>query len=158
MDINELINLLRMACRDLEAEFGNEFLGLMLFGSWARGEAREDSDVDLLILFNTLRGLEVRARAYEVLKRFIKRDITLIDMRRNELRGRLTALAINMAWDGIIICDKNGDLRQFKESVIRFIESEGLVRYRTRDGKYGWMRADGKPMIKSVRTDVRPNR
>ena len=149
-----MINLLKMACRGLEGEFGGEFLGLMLFGSWARGEAREDSDVDLLILFNTLRGLEARARAYEVLRRFIRRDITLIDMRRDELRGRLTALAINMAWDGVIICDKHGYLRQFKESVARFIESEGLIRYRTRDGKYGWVRADGKPMIKSVRANV----
>mgnify|MGYP001770716309 CR=1 FL=1 len=151
MNLNELIHLLKEACRDLESAFGDEFLGLMLFGSWARGEAREDSDVDVLILFNTLRGLEVRARTYEVLKQFIKRDITLVDMRRGELSGRLTALAINIAWDGIIICDKYDDLRRFKDSVIKFIESEGLVRYRTKDGKYGWVRADGKPMVKSVR-------
>ncbi len=151
MNLNELIHLLKEACRDLQSAFGDEFLGLMLFGSWARGEAREDSDVDVLILFNTLRGLEVRARTYEVLKQFIKRDITLVDMRRGELSGRLTALAINIAWDGIIICDKYGDLRRFKDSVIKFIESEGLVRYRTKDGKYGWVRADGKPMVKSVR-------
>ncbi len=141
MNLNELINLLRMACRDLEGEFSDEFLGLMLFGSWARGEAREDSDVDIMVLFNTLSGLDVRARAYEVLRRFVKRDITLVDMRRSELSGRLTALAINMAWDGgVIICDRYGDLRRFKDSVIKFIENEGLVRYRTRDGKYGWMR------------------
>ncbi|ADN50067.1 DNA polymerase beta domain protein region [Vulcanisaeta distributa DSM 14429] len=143
-----------MACRDLEGEFGDEFLGLMLFGSWARGEAREDSDVDVMVLFNTLSGLDVRARAYEVLRRFVKRDITLVDMRRSELSGKLTALAINMAWDGVIICDRYGDLRRFKDSVIKFIENEGLVRYRTRDGKYGWMRADGRPMIKSVRVNV----
>ncbi|GAB6947744.1 hypothetical protein JCM16161A_18740 [Vulcanisaeta sp. JCM 16161] len=154
MDLNELINLLSMACRDLESEFGDEFLGLMLFGSWARGEAHEDSDVDVAVLFNTLRGLEVRVRAYEVLRRFIRRDITLIDMRRSELDGSLTALAINMAWDGVIICDKYGDLRRFKNSVIKFIENEGLIRYRTKDGKYGWMRSDGRPMIKSVRVNV----
>lgn len=39
----------------------------MLFGSWARGEAREDSDVDVLILLNTLSSIEVKVRAYEVL-------------------------------------------------------------------------------------------
>ncbi len=27
MNLNELINLLRMACRDLEGEFSDEFLG-----------------------------------------------------------------------------------------------------------------------------------
>ncbi len=154
MNLNELTNMLRAACKDLETEFGNEFLGLMLFGSWARGEANERSDVDVLILFNTLRGFEVRVRAYEVLRRFVDRDITLIDMRRHELSGRLTALAINIAWDGIVICDKYGDLTRFKDSVIKFVKDEGLVRYRTADGKYGWVRADGKPMLRSVRVDV----
>ncbi len=76
----------------------------MLFGSWARGEAREDSDVDVMVLFNTLSGLDVRARAYEVLRRFVKRDITLVDMRRGgEPSGKLMALAINMAWNGGVI-------------------------------------------------------
>jgi hypothetical protein len=41
--------------------------------------------------------------------------------------------------------------------VASFIERENLVRYRTRDGKYGWERADGKPLIRAVR-DVRPDR
>ncbi|MGC9227662.1 nucleotidyltransferase family protein [Caldivirga sp.] len=155
MNIGELINALKDACRGLESEFGDEFLGLMLFGSWARGEAGEGSDVDVLVLFNSLRGLETRARAYEVLKRFINRDITLIDMRRSELGGKLTALAMNIAYDGVIICDRQGDLTRFKDAVIKFIGSECLVRYRTRDGKYGWVRADGKPMLKAVRGDVR---
>lgn len=75
-------------------------------------------------------------------------------MRRGELSGKLTALAINIVWDGIIICDKYGDLRRFKDSVIDFIRSEGLVRYRARDGKYGWMRSDGKPILKSVKINV----
>jgi hypothetical protein len=28
-----------------------------------------------------------------------------------------------------------------------FIESVGLERYRTPDGRYGWKRKDGKPLI-----------
>jgi predicted nucleotidyltransferase len=34
----------------LEAAFRDRFRGVVLFGSEARGEAREDSDVDLLVL------------------------------------------------------------------------------------------------------------
>lgn len=34
----------------LSQAFGDRFRGLILFGSEARGEAREDSDIDLLVL------------------------------------------------------------------------------------------------------------
>lgn len=34
----------------LQASYGGRFRGLVLFGSEARGEAREDSDIDLLCL------------------------------------------------------------------------------------------------------------
>jgi predicted nucleotidyltransferase len=68
---------------DLEREFGDEFLGLMLFGSWARGEAREDSDVDVLVLFNNLViNLDVRARVYGLIRKYVNRDVTLVIMRR----------------------------------------------------------------------------
>jgi len=78
-------------------------------------------------------------------------------MRREDIHGRWTPLAINIAWDGVIICDRQGELRWFKEAVASFIERENLVRYRTRDGKYDWERADGKPLVRAVR-DVRPDR
>jgi predicted nucleotidyltransferase len=72
VNIADLIASLGEACIDLERWFGGEFLGLMLFGSWARGEAREDSDVDVLVLFNNLVGnFDVRARVYGVIRRHV---------------------------------------------------------------------------------------
>jgi len=158
VNIADVIASLRGACVDLGREFGDEFLGLMLFGSWARGEAREDSDVDVLVLFSNLTGnFDVRARVYGVIKRHINRDITLVIMRRADIHGRWSSLAINIAWDGVVICDKLGELAWFKATVADFIRREGLVRYRTRDGKYGWERADGKPLVHTVNSYVRPN-
>jgi predicted nucleotidyltransferase len=118
----DVIASLREACMDLGREFGDEFLGLMLFGSWARGEAREDSDVDVLVLFSNLTGnFDVRARVYGVIKRRINRDITLVIMRRADIHGRWSSLAINIAWDGMVICDKLGELAWFKATVADFI-------------------------------------
>ena len=107
---------------DLGREFGDEFLGLMLFGSWARGETREDSDVDVLVLFSNLTSnFDVRARVYGVIKRHINRDITLVIMRKADIHGRWSSLAINIAWDGMVICDKLGELAWFKATVADFI-------------------------------------
>ncbi|RLE09235.1 hypothetical protein DRJ00_04750, partial [Candidatus Aerophobetes bacterium] len=35
----------------LRTEFGDNFLSLILYGSWAKGKARKDSDIDLLAIF-----------------------------------------------------------------------------------------------------------
>jgi predicted nucleotidyltransferase len=43
--------------RELRGLYGERYRGLILYGSRARGEARQDSDVDLLLLL----GGEVRA-------------------------------------------------------------------------------------------------
>jgi predicted nucleotidyltransferase len=42
----------------LRVRFGSRVRGLVLFGSWARGEAHEDSDVDVLVLVDRLTPVE----------------------------------------------------------------------------------------------------
>ena len=44
----------------LAARFGERVRTLTLFGSYARGEAREDSDVDVLVVIDGLEGAERR--------------------------------------------------------------------------------------------------
>lgn len=45
-----LSELLRLGKERLQEHYGDRLLGLILHGSEARGEAEEDSDVDLLVL------------------------------------------------------------------------------------------------------------
>lgn len=47
--IREVILKLRSG---LKAVYGSRFQGLLLYGSYARGDAREGSDVDLLLLLD----------------------------------------------------------------------------------------------------------
>ena len=51
----EILDRLRRARPELEREFGVQRLAL--FGSWARGDQREDSDVDVLVDFSPSLGL-----------------------------------------------------------------------------------------------------
>ena len=73
MLLAEIVNHLNEAWRELEKVFGSEFKGLALFGSWARGEAKEDSDVNAFIVFETLRSLDARIKAYNTLSRYDKK-------------------------------------------------------------------------------------
>lgn len=47
-----LASTLAQLQRELRDLYGDRFRGLLLFGSHARGEAREGSDVDLLVLLD----------------------------------------------------------------------------------------------------------
>jgi predicted nucleotidyltransferase len=40
----------------LKESFPGNFLALILYGSWAKGTARSDSDIDLLALFDAVDG------------------------------------------------------------------------------------------------------
>lgn len=51
----EILDRLRKARPDLQREFG--VTRLALFGSWARGDQREGSDVDVLVEFSPSLGL-----------------------------------------------------------------------------------------------------
>jgi predicted nucleotidyltransferase len=58
--------------RALEARFGPDLVSVVLFGSWARGEGRAESDIDPLVIIRGLSGgrferdRPVRDRAKEV--------------------------------------------------------------------------------------------
>lgn len=58
-EIRELLTRLR---RQLEALYGERLQGVYLFGSHARGEATPDSDVDVLVVLDTITdyGEEIR--------------------------------------------------------------------------------------------------
>jgi len=145
-----IVQKLRECASELEKLLGDELVGLVLFGSWARGEAREDSDVDVFVVLKSLRGVEARAAVYKVVSRSVGRAATLVDARADELFGEeleLTPLLLNILVDGIVVYDRTGKLAELAAKARRLVEAEGLVRYRTPDGKYGWKRLDGKPLV-----------
>lgn len=147
----EIISYLEKVCTELRVLFGGEFKGLALFGSYARGEARWNSDVDVLVVFESLRGLDVRARVYNVLSKHLRKPITLVTATSRDLKvGKLTSLGINIGYDCIAVCDDEGVIREFSKRVREFVRRYKLVRYSTPDGKYGWKRVYGEPLARSL--------
>jgi len=148
--LKDIIAGLKRACPNLKKAFDNEFIGLILFGSWVRGEAKADSDVDILIVFRTLKGFDARSKAYSIIASHLNRALTLIDLTIEDLNRELTPLMINIAYDGIIIYDETGILEKFTSKVKAFIKKAKLIKYKTPNGKYGWKRINGKPIAQAL--------
>jgi len=147
--LGEIIKRLKSASKNLEEAFGEAYVGLLLFGSYARGEASDRSDVDVLVVMRGLKGLKVRGDVYGILAKHVGRPLTLIDVdladiSRDDLE--VTPLLLNALYDGVIVYDGFGVLERLKLKTIELIRKANLVRYRTPDGKYGWKRANGKPI------------
>lgn len=126
----------------LVGELGGKLLGVALFGSIARGEGSERSDLDFFVVTRGMEGSREyrRIRVYSVLapvNRKFRRDISVFTMEVDEIR-EVTPLLINIAHDAVILFDPEGYLEKLFGRIREAVRKAGLVPYRTRDGKIGW--------------------
>ncbi|MFQ6076896.1 MAG: nucleotidyltransferase domain-containing protein [Candidatus Bathyarchaeia archaeon] len=139
------------AVRSLLDRFGDKVVAVSLFGSSARGEAGEKSDIDVFIVVRDIPwGLGRRRELYDAVYRGLSGgvDVTVIDVDGGELLNKdleVTPLLLNIAWDSRILYDPEGRLSRLFMEVRKAVEREGLERYRTPDGKYGWKRRPNPP-------------
>jgi predicted nucleotidyltransferase len=119
---------------------------ILLFGSRARGESNERSDIDLLVLHENceIKDPVLRRRhLYNLIRKAIGKEfegITIIDMEfENFIKPiEINALLLNIYWDAIIVYDKTNMLHSFLEYVKDKIKKSGLKRIK--DGKaYRWI-------------------
>jgi predicted nucleotidyltransferase len=90
----------------LRRRFGARLRELRLFGSFARGEANEDSDVDVLVLIDGLTDLEIGVAAGEVAPVIVETGLPLSPLplateRLDRLRGAERELARVLDEEGI---------------------------------------------------------
>lgn len=109
--------------------------GVILFGSVARGEADERSDVDLLVLHEGLNVSDVVER-----RRIVYREVaevlrgvfptTVIDMELELfLKPKtITSLLLNIYYDAVVVLDRTGELREFIKFVKGRVEKSDLAR------------------------------
>lgn len=145
---DHIIEILMKSSERLAEVLGDEFVGLILFGSWARGKARADSDVDILLVLGSIGGFDARVSIYSTLAENLRMPVTFVDVRLSEVTGcdyELTPLMLNILYDGIVVWDIDGVLKEFVERGRRLIERAKLVRYETPNSKYGGGRSTVSP-------------
>ncbi len=97
----EIENILRA----LKAKFENNFLALILYGSWAKGKAREESDIDLLAIFKRV-DKDVTKAVNEIPSEIEvrhERSITLLPIRIGDFEMEKVPLFTAVKREGIIV-------------------------------------------------------
>lgn len=116
----------------------------VLFGSAARGERRERSDVDILLLHDGCGiedPVERRRFLYLLLKRVLGKGfeaVTLLDMELKDFLepGEVRPLLLDIYWDGVVVYDETGRLESFLKRVRGRIAASGLKRVKSGDAYY----------------------
>jgi len=99
--VKPIIDELEARLRDI---YGSRFLGLVLFGSHARGAAEAGSDIDLMLLLRDSGGVkERRLHADVVAELSLRHDvvISLVPMGIEEFERSKTPLLLNVRKEGI---------------------------------------------------------
>ncbi|KPV64823.1 MAG: Nucleotidyltransferase domain protein [Candidatus Bathyarchaeota archaeon BA1] len=137
-----MLGLVKEAVNRLIEGLGDRVVAVALFGSLARSESSERSDIDLLVVVRGMRrGMERRFTIYDIVHKMVRRDVTIIDVDEEELFKEdieVPPLLINIAWDALVLHDPSGRLSQLFERVRTIVNKLNLDRYKTQDGKYGW--------------------
>jgi len=119
---------------------------VLLFGSVARGEAGERSDVDLLVLHSGAPFGDPVERRRHLYKLVVKRlegvfeSITVVDaeLERFLKPGTVTPFLLNVYADAVVVVDRVGVVEDFLQRVRGRIRELGLSR--VKDGRaYYWV-------------------
>lgn len=130
----------------LREGLGGDLVGVVLFGSRARGEGREDSDWDFLVVARNLpeRTLERAFRLKRMLPPLHRGEASLLARTPEEFTAGLPDLYLDIALDGVILHDTDGYMAERLEFLRALVRRKGLRREKEgRDLIWRWEQPPG---------------
>ncbi|WXG42334.1 MAG: nucleotidyltransferase domain-containing protein [Candidatus Freyarchaeum deiterrae] len=132
----------------LSARFGEKLVSIVIFGSVARGEARRESDIDVLVVCEdfeksmrrTDKLVDIILQLWEEEKKAPEEQVWIeFYPLRPEEAEKNRPIYLDMIEDGVIILDRNG----FMENVLKRLEKRlkelGSKKVYLPDGSWYWI-------------------
>lgn len=114
----------------LQRGLGHDLVSVVLYGSRARGDAQWDSDWDLFLIASQLPARPFRRHLY--LKKMLpdswRGRVSLLAKTPTEFEANLPALFLDIATDGIVLCDTNNYITDRLARINDHIRQQGLYR------------------------------
>ncbi|MFQ6015425.1 MAG: nucleotidyltransferase domain-containing protein [Anaerolineae bacterium] len=123
---------------------GSNLVALAFFGSYARGDSTEWSDIDLLLIASELpqNPFERQGLVKMPLLGLGAGPLAVLARTVEEFTADVSPLHLDLAEDAIIFYDPQGFLASRLARVRALIQEAGLVRQRTAQGLVWWWEAE----------------
>jgi nucleotidyltransferase len=149
-------SLLEKLTELLQEEFQDRLVSVVLYGSVARGDNRNDSDIDLLLVIEDLpKTITERVILFDRVERKLDDDIMrLMDegyyvtfspiLKTPEEAMRFSPIYMDITEDAIILYDKNDFFRKVLEKTKKRLKKLGFERVWLSEKSWYWRKRDYK--------------
>jgi len=142
-----MLSKLEQVVRVFRGKLGESLLGIALFGSTTRGEARSDNDWDIFIITKQLPPNAFERQMYlrSLLPIEVGTKASVMAKTREEFEGKLLPVHLDIAADGMILFDPEGYLENKFKQIRRILEKEGLIRKKVHNTwVWAWKKSRGR--------------
>jgi hypothetical protein len=129
-------NITKTIIQRAQDEYHKKVIGLLLFGSQARGDSHDRSDTDFLLVIS--RELTIERNMYRVWDQFLPEGISLHIGHLPHNPSNASSLWLECALDAKILFDPTGAIKNTISAIRDFITSGAVVR-RVTHGQGYWV-------------------
>ena len=122
--------------RAADAQFGSNFIGLLLFGSRARGDAHDTSDTDIMLVVDP--SVRIDRAAYRYWDQNTPEGISIQISHLPAAPREAGSLWLECALDGRVLHDPSGRIVEFLNHARGYITSGAVIR-KTTHGQGFWV-------------------
>ncbi len=154
----EYVKLIEEYCSAIKNHFRDRLISICLFGSVARGEAKPDSDIDILIVADALpTDIGIRIKETNYIHEHLKKSEAYISLRKSNVSGLISdvffipeeikrhpPILLDVIDDGIALYDRNSFLSNELKILKKRLEAQKARKVKTEKGHFWVLKPDVK--------------